>query len=115
MYIKKKPIDYDGCSVRIVIDLLSTSWNTWILLEISKGIRRPCDLHRSISIAPKRVLTKQLTELEKKGILCKKVYPILPLKVEYSLTEFGEKLIPIINDLSKWGDYYKDSFLHESL
>ena len=57
----------------------------------------------------------KLAELEKKGILCKKVYPILPLKVEYSLTEFGEKLIPIINDLSKWGDYYKDSFLHESL
>ena len=106
MYVKKTPIDYSGCQVRIPIDILSTSWNTWLLLEISKGISRPCDLQRSIKIAPKCVLTKQLGELEKKGLLNKRVYPVFPLKVEYSLTEYGESLIPIINELWKWGDSY---------
>lgn len=71
--------------------------SAWLLLEISKGVVRPCDLQRSISVAPKRVLTKQLGELERMGILEKKVYPELPLKVEYSLTEAGNELIPIVN------------------
>lgn len=56
-------MDYSDCSVRI--DILSSSWNAWLILEISKGIVRPCDLQRSISVARKRVLTKQLGELER--------------------------------------------------
>lgn len=111
MYVKKNPMDYSGCSVRIAIDILSTSWNAWLISEIDKGVVRPCDLHRSISVAPKRVLTKQLGELERMGILQKKVYPVLPLKVEYSLTESGKELIPIIDNLWHWGDKYKADFL----
>lgn len=68
-------MDYSDCPVRIAIDILSSSWNAWLILEISKGTVRPCDLQRSISVAPKRVLTKQLGELERMGILEKKVYP----------------------------------------
>jgi DNA-binding HxlR family transcriptional regulator len=92
MYIKKNPMDYSDCSVRIAIDIL-------------------CDLQRSISVAPKRVLTKQLGELEKMGILKKKIYPVLPMKVEYYLTEAGKELIPIIDQLWQWGDKYKEGFL----
>lgn len=114
MYVKKSPMDYSNCSVRIAIDILSTSWNTWLILEINKGYLRPCDLHRSIKIAPKRVLTKQLGELEKMGILQKKVYPTLPLKVEYSLTEAGNELIPIIDRLRLWGDKYQEDFLKKT-
>ena len=90
MYIKKNPMDYSDCSVRIAIDILSSSWNAWLISEIDKGVVRPCDLQRSISVAPKRVLTKQLGELEKMGILKKKIYPVLPMKVEYYLTEAGK-------------------------
>lgn len=111
MYVKKKMIDYSDCPVRIAIDILSTSWNAWLILEIHKGVVRPCDLQRSISVAPKRVLTKQLGELERMGILQKVVYPVLPLKVEYSLTEAGKELIPIIDKLWQWGDKYKTDFL----
>jgi len=114
MYIKKNPMDYSDCSVRIAIDILSSSWNAWLILEISKGIVRPCDLQRSISVAPKRVLTKQLGELERMGILEKKVYPVLPLKVEYSLTEAGHELIPIIDQLWQWGDKHKEDFIKRS-
>lgn len=111
MYIKKNPMDYSDCSVRIAIDILSTSWNAWLISEINKGVVRPCDLQRSINVAPKRVLTKQLGELEKMGILEKIVYPVLPLKVEYSLTEAGKGLIPIIDQLWVWGDKYKEEFI----
>ena len=111
MYVKKNPMDYSDCSIRIAIDILSSSWNAWLISEINNGVVRPCDLQRSISVAPKRVLTKQLGKLEKMGILEKKIYPVLPLKVEYSLTNAGKELIPIIDQLWKWGDNYKDSCL----
>jgi len=111
MYIKKDPKEYSDCSVRIAIDVLSTSWNTWLITEINKGVIRPCDLHRTIHIAPKRVLTKQLGELEKMGIVGKRVYPVLPLKVEYFLTDAGKELIPIIDELTKWGDKHKEDFI----
>ena len=114
MYVKKNPMDYSDCPVRIAIDILSSSWNAWLILEISKGVVRPCDLQRSISIAPKRVLTKQLGELEKMGILEKKVYPVLPLKVEYSLTEAGNGLIPIIDQMWQWGDRFKDDYINNT-
>jgi len=113
MYIKKNPMDYSDCSVRIAIDILSSSWNAWLISEIDKGVARPCDLQRSISVAPKRVLTKQLGELEKMGILKKKIYPVLPMKVEYYLTEAGKELIPIIDQLWQWGDKYKESFFKD--
>lgn len=57
------------------------------------------------------MLTKQLGELEKMGILEKKIYPILPLKVEYSLTDTGKELIPIIEQMERWGDKHKDAII----
>lgn len=111
MYVKKDPTDYSNCSVRLAIDILSTSWNAWLIREINKGVVRPSDLHRTISVAPKRVLTKQLGELEKRGILGKKVYPVLPLKVEYYLTNAGKELLPILDQLEAWGDKYKNTFI----
>lgn len=87
---------------------MAKSWNTWLISEINKGTARPSDLYRAISIAPKRVLTKQLSELEKMGIVSKKIYPIIPLKVEYYLTEAGKSLVPIINELWEWGEKYKN-------
>ncbi len=111
MYVKKNPMDYMDCPVRLAIDILSTSWNTWLISEIDKGVARPCDLQRVIGIAPRRVLTRQLGELERMGILEKKVYPVLPLKVEYFLTEMGKELIPILHQLEQWGDTYKESIV----
>jgi DNA-binding HxlR family transcriptional regulator len=101
-------VDYSDCPIRFSIDILSSRWNVWLIQEISKGVVRPCDLQRTIHIAPKRVLTKSLSDLEKKGILKRKIYPVLPPKVEYYLTDAGKALIPIISQLWAWGDKYKD-------
>jgi DNA-binding HxlR family transcriptional regulator len=107
MYKKKNPVDYANCSIRVPIDIISGSWKVWLILEINKGVSRPSDLYRTIGIAPRRVLTKQLKELEEQGIVAKTVYPVIPLKVEYFLTEAGKALIPILVDLEEWGDKYK--------
>ena len=107
MYQKKKPMDYTDCSVRIPLDILAGSWKAWLIIEISKGVSRPSDLYRSIAIAPKRALTKQLKELEQQGIVEKTIYPVIPMKVEYNLTEAGRDLLPILEQLEKWGDKYK--------
>lgn len=111
MYVKKNPMDYSNCSIRIAIDVLTKSWNAQSILEINRGVARPCDLERITGVAPKRVLTKQLGELEKMGILEKKIYPILPLKVEYSLTAIGKELISIIEQMEKWGDKHKAALI----
>ncbi len=72
------------------------------------------ELQRVIPIASKRVLTQQLNELEKMGVVYKIIHPVVPLKVEYFLTELGESLLPIISLMSKWGtqhrELYKDIF-----
>ncbi|HCO67668.1 MAG TPA: transcriptional regulator [Dysgonomonas sp.] len=107
MYQKKNPMDYTHCPVRIPLDILSGSWKAWLILEISRGVSRPADLYRVIAIAPRRALTKQLTELEKQGIVGKTVYPVIPMKVEYHLTEAGKELLPILDQLEKWGNKYR--------
>jgi len=108
MYQKKNPMNYTNCSVRIPLDILSGSWKAWLICEINKGVIRPSDLYRSIAVAPKRALTKQLKELELQGIVGKTIYPVLPMKVEYYLTGAGKDLLPILDQLEKWGDKYKE-------
>lgn len=107
MYQKKNPMDYANCPVRIPLDILAGSWKAWLIIEINKGVSRPSELYRSIGIAPKRALTKQLTELEKQGIVGKNIYPVIPMKVEYYLTQAGKDLLPILEQLEKWGTKYK--------
>ena len=75
-----------------------------MLKAISIGIKRPSEMLRAIPDVTKRVLNVQLKELEQHGIITKKIYHELPLKVEYSLTELGDSLMPIINAMNQWGD-----------
>lgn len=75
-----------------------------MLWFIRQGHQRPSELQRKIPDATKRVLNMQLKELEDHELICKKIYAVLPPKVEYSLTPFGETLIPVISALGNWGD-----------
>ncbi|QIK55301.1 helix-turn-helix transcriptional regulator [Dysgonomonas sp. HDW5B] len=112
MYKRKNPMDYSDCSIRIPVDIISGSWKIWLILEINKGVARPSELYHSIAIAPRRVLTKQLKELELQGVVGKTVYPVLPLRVEYYLTAAGKDLIPILEQLERWGDKHKSAFIN---
>ncbi|MBR8709846.1 helix-turn-helix transcriptional regulator [Bacteroides pyogenes] len=111
MYEKKNPMEYANCPIRITLDIIAGSWKLWLIQEINNGIVRPSDIQRSIGIASKRVLNKQLRELEEVGIITKTIYPVIPLKVEYHLTDAGKGLLPIMEAMEQWGKEYKNTFL----
>lgn len=102
MYAKKKPEDLD-CGIEVAIKVFAGKWKPCILDSINKGKRRPSELHRAISSATPRVLNMQLKELEHYRVVHKKVYPGLPPKVEYFLTDMGRSILPIVAMMDEWG------------
>ena len=75
-----------------------------LLWFIDEGHKRPSELQRKIPDASRRVLNIQLKELEEHELVTRKIYPVVPPKVEYSLTPFGKSLIPVIGAIGHWGD-----------
>lgn len=102
MYQRKIPIDYE-CGLSIAMEVVGSKWKFCLLDEISKGIKRPRDLVHSINGITKRVMQKDLRELEQHGVLGKTIYAEVPLRVEYYLTESGKTLLPLIAAVDKWG------------
>ncbi|WP_228434788.1 winged helix-turn-helix transcriptional regulator [Chryseobacterium defluvii] len=88
--------------------MLYGKWKIRLLWFIHQGHKRPSELQRKIPDASRRVLNIQLKELEEHELVSKTIYPVVPPKVEYALTEFGESLIPIISALGQWGDQHED-------
>ena len=103
MYQRKIPVNLD-CGLDLIGEVLYGKWKMRLLYFIHKGHKRPSELQREIPGASRRVLTIQLKELEQHELIAKTIYPQIPPKVEYRLTEFGKTLIPVINTLGKWGD-----------
>ena len=83
---------------------MMAKWKMRLLWFIKQGHKRPSELQRKIPDASRRVLNVQLKELEDHELVSKVVYPVVPPKVEYNLTEFGESLIPVIGAIGQWGD-----------
>ena len=102
MYERKIPEDLE-CGIIIAMKVLGGKWKPCIIDAINRGIKRPSELHRYITSAPPRVLNMQLRELEEQGIISKKVYEGLPLRVEYFLTETGHSILPVIAAIDNWG------------
>ena len=94
---------YGGCPVNSTLKVFGGKWKPLILYYISVDVNRFGQLQRMMPDCSKRMMTKQLRELESDGILHRKVYAEVPPKVIYSLTEKGESLRPIFRELSKWG------------
>jgi DNA-binding HxlR family transcriptional regulator len=103
MYERKIPID-QNCGLDLIREVLYGKWKIHLLYYISRGIQRPSELQREIPEATRRVLNVQLNQLEQHELITKKIYPQLPPKVEYSLTPFGESLLPVVMVMGKWGD-----------
>ena len=103
MYERKIPLTID-CGLHLTKEVLNGKWKPALLNAISMDIKRPSELHRLLQGATRRVLNVQLKDLEDHGMIEKKTYPQLPPKVEYSLTEVGWSLMPIINAMNQWGE-----------
>ena len=99
----------DLCRVDDGLDTLTGKWKLVILLHIVKnGTMRFSDLMKAIPKITQKMLTKSLREMEDDDLIKRTSYPIIPPKVEYSLTEHGEELIPIIDSLHEWGIRHKE-------
>ncbi len=103
MYERKTPLTID-CGLHLTKEVLNGKWKPALLNAISMDVKRPSEMLRLFPGATRRVLNVQLKELEGHGIVEKKTYPQLPPKVEYSLTEIGWSLMPIIDAMNQWGD-----------
>lgn len=103
MYERKTPLTID-CGLHLTKEVLNGKWKPALLNAISMNVKRPSELLRLFPGATRRVLNVQLKELEGHGMVEKKTYPQLPPKVEYSLTEIGWSLMPIIDAMNQWGD-----------
>lgn len=106
---KTKTIRDDICPTETALSVMGGKWKEMILFYLADGTKRYNELKRLIPDITQRMLTKQLRDLETDGIIHRKVYPVIPPKVEYSLTDTGNKLKPIISALRDWGeDYLKE-------
>src|SRR5688572_29343387 len=101
---EKKTVPNLNCGLDLIAGVLYGKWKIRLLWFIHQGNKRPSELQRKIPDASRRVLNIQLKELEDHELVTKIIYPVMPPKVEYSLTEFGETLIPVISAIGNWGD-----------
>lgn len=96
------------CPVNTTLAVMGGKWKPLILYYLNGHTRRFNELNRLIPAVTQRVLTMQLRELENDGIVLRKVYAQVPPKVEYSLTAFGETLMPVVAAMHEWGRAYVD-------
>ena len=96
----------DNCPVEATLDLIGGKYKALILWHLSDGILRFSELHQRISKATPKMLTQQLRELENQELIHREVYPVIPPKVEYSLTDTGRSLMPILVAMRDWGAEY---------
>ena len=111
MYERKIPLTID-CGLHLTREVLNGKWKPALLNAISMNVKRPSEIQRLLPDATRQVLNVQLKELEDHGMIEKKIYHQLPPKVEYSLTEIGWSLMPIIDAMNQWGDAHR-SFLED--
>ncbi|ABC94046.1 probable transcriptional regulator protein, MarR family (plasmid) [Rhizobium etli CFN 42] len=93
-----------GCSVEAAISLIDGKWKCVILFHLLEGTIRFNEIRRRVPAVTQRTLTNQLRELEMDGLIVRKVYAEVPPKVEYSLSELGLSMAPVLSALKEWGD-----------
>jgi len=96
--------NFPGCPVEATLSFLDGKWKGVILFHLMDGTLRFNELRRKLPAVTQRMLTKQLRELEDCGLISRKVYPVVPPRVEYTMTPLGETLKPVIRALAAWGD-----------
>lgn len=96
-----------ACPVETTLTLISDKWKVLILRDLMPGAKRFGELKKSVGGVSQKVLTAQLRQMEQSGLLTRTVYPEVPPRVEYTLTELGRSLKPILDAMEHWGTAYK--------
>lgn len=97
------------CPVEMTLQLIGDKWKVLIIRDLLTGTKRFNELMRSVTGITQKVLTSHLRSMEAAGLVNRKVYPVIPPKVEYSLTETGYSLKPVLDSMVSWGTEYKNS------
>nr|WP_144363249.1 helix-turn-helix domain-containing protein [Lacrimispora amygdalina] len=97
-----------ACPVETTLTLIGDKWKVLILRDLMPGTKRFGELKKSVGNVSQKVLTAQLRAMEESGLVNRKVYAEVPPRVEYSLTELGKSLKPILDSMRAWGEAYKD-------
>ncbi|WP_294385524.1 helix-turn-helix domain-containing protein [uncultured Clostridium sp.] len=95
------------CPVEITLKFIGDKWKILILRDLLTGTKRFGELKKSVGNITQKVLTSNLRAMEENGLLTRKVYPEVPPRVEYTLTETGYSLKPILDSMFEWGENYK--------
>ena len=98
-----------ACPVETTLSLIGDKWKVLILRDLITGTKRFGELKKSIGTVSQKVLTAQLRNMEENGLVHREVYAEVPPRVEYSLTELGQSLKPILDAMQNWGEEYKKS------
>ena len=98
---------HPACPVETTLTLISDKWKVLILRDLLPGTKRFGELKKSIGHVSQKVLTAQLRQMEQSGLVNRKVYAEVPPKVEYSLTDVGYSLKPILDAMWTWGEEYQ--------
>lgn len=100
--------DLPACPVEVTLKLMGDKWKILIIRDLLTGTKRFGELKKSIGSITQKVLTSNLRAMEESGLLTRKVYAEVPPRVEYTLTETGYSLKPILDSMAMWGDNYRD-------
>lgn len=95
------------CPVETSLLVIGDKWVVLIIRDLRTGTKRFGELLKSVTGVSQKVLTEKLRSMEERGLVSREVYPEIPPRVEYSLTELGESLYPILDSLEEWGEGYK--------
>lgn len=101
-------MELPACPVETTLMIIGDKWKVLILRDLMNGTMRFGELKKSIGHVSQKVLTAQLRDMEDKGLLTRKVYAEVPPRVEYTLTETGYSLKPVLDALWAWGEQYKE-------
>lgn len=96
-----------ACPVETTLTLISDKWKVLIIRDLLPGTKRFGELKKSIGNVSQKVLTSQLRQMEESGLLIRTVFPEVPPRVEYTLTELGQSLKPVLDAMWNWGEEYK--------
>jgi DNA-binding HxlR family transcriptional regulator len=96
----------EGC-IQAAMNIIGSKWTALILRDLMSGPKRFCELEKSVDGVNPRTLTKRLVALEANGVIAKKIYCNQPLRSDYSLTDKGRDLLPILRAMSSWGEKYE--------
>jgi len=95
------------CPVEVTLSLIGEKWKVLIIREVLNGTKRFGELKKDVSGISQKVLTTNLRSMENDGLIVRKVYPQIPPRVEYTLSNVGYSLAPVLNAMASWGTDYK--------